>query len=176
MGDGAAPWVYYFSGFWGRRDFHILRAFRARTVILGVVDMAKSTTKKYRPTEREAFMNERMKGYFRERLLEWRSTLLRESDQTLQNLQASSTKQPDLGDRASLEAERSVELRTRDRERKLISKIDAALRRIQEGTFGFCDESGEPISLKRLIARPIATMSLEAQERHELMERTHRDG
>ncbi len=130
---------------------------------------------KYEPSERESFMNERMKTYFRQRLLDWRSTLLRESDQTLQNLQASSSKEPDMADRASLEAERSLELRTRDRERKLISKIDAALERIDEGTFGFCDESGEPISLKRLVARPIATMSLEAQERHELMERTHRD-
>lgn len=130
---------------------------------------------KYEPSERESFMNERMKTYFRQRLLKWRSTLLRESDQTLQNLQASSSKEPDLGDRASLEAERSLELRTRDRERKLITKIDAALERIDEGTFGFCHESGEPINLKRLVARPIATMSLEAQERHELMERTHRD-
>lgn len=137
--------------------------------------MVKVSSKTYEPSERETFMNDRMKAYFRQRLLEWRSTLLRESDQTLQNLQSSSSKEPDLADRASLEAERSLELRTRDRERKLISKIDAALERIEDGTYGFCDESGEPISLKRLIARPIATMSLEAQERHELMERTHRD-
>ena len=120
-------------------------------------------------------MNDRMKGYFRQRLLEWRAVLLRESDQTLQNLQSGSLKEPDLADRASVEADRALELRTRDRERKLISKIDAALNRIDEGTYGFCDETGEPIGLKRLIARPIATMTLEAQERHELMERTHRD-
>lgn len=142
---------------------------------VGVWNMATLAQEEYEPSEDESFMNDRMKGYFRKRLLEWRDVLLRESDQTLQNLQAGGLKEPDLADRASVEADRALELRTRDRERKLISKIDAALARIEDGTFGFCDETGEPIGLRRLIARPIATMTLEAQERHELMERTHRD-
>jgi DnaK suppressor protein len=113
--------------------------------------------------------------YFRQKLLRWRSELLEESNETLQHLQEESLAEPDIADRASLETDRSLELRTRDRERKLISKIDDALQRIEDGTYGFCEETNEPISLKRLEARPIATLSIEAQERHERMERTHRD-
>lgn len=129
----------------------------------------------YRPSEDEEFMNERQQEYFRRKLLQWREDLLRESEETLQHLQAESLNEADIADRASLETDRSLELRTRDRERKLISKIDAALQRIEDGTYGYCEETNEPISLKRLEARPIATLSLEAQERHERMERTHRE-
>jgi len=129
----------------------------------------------YRPTEDEEFMNERQQEYFRRKLLQWRAELLKESEETLQHLQAESLNEADIADRASLETDRSLELRTRDRERKLISKIDAALQRIEDGTYGYCEETNEPISLKRLEARPIATLSLEAQERHERMERTHRE-
>lgn len=129
----------------------------------------------YRPTEDEPFMNSRMQEYFRGRLLDWRTELVLESTETLQNLQESAVSEPDLADRASLETDRSLELRTRDRERKLVAKIDSALRRIDEGSYGFCEETMEPISLRRLEARPIATLSIEAQERHERMERTHRD-
>ncbi len=120
-------------------------------------------------------MNPRMREYFRQKLLRWKSELLRESDETLNHLQSESLAEPDLADRASLETDRSLELRTRDRERKLISKIDAALQRIEEGSYGYCEETAEPISIRRLEARPIATLSLEAQERHERLERTHRD-
>ena len=129
----------------------------------------------YRPSDEEEFMNPLQLEYFRQKLLRWRTELLQESNETLQHLQEESLSEPDIADRASLETDRALELRTRDRERKLISKIDDALRRIEEGTYGFCEETGEPISLKRLEARPIATLSLEAQERHERMERTHRD-
>ncbi len=129
----------------------------------------------YRPTEKEPFMSELQREYFRQKLLRWREDLLRESSQTLVHLQQESLAEPDIADRASLETDRSLELRTRDRERKLISKIDDALRRIEEGTYGYCEESAEPISLRRLEARPIATLSLEAQERHERLERTQRD-
>jgi DnaK suppressor protein len=129
----------------------------------------------YRPTEREPFMNEMQREYFRQKLLRWREDLVGVSSQTLANLQQESLSEPDIADRASLETDRSLELRTRDRERKLISKIDEALRRIEEGTYGYCEETAEPISLKRLEARPIATLSLEAQERHERLERTQRD-
>ncbi len=129
----------------------------------------------YRPSEREDFMNDRMTEYFRGKLLQWRSDLLQESSETLMHLQESSTAEPDLADRASLETDRSLELRTRDRERKLLAKIDAALARIEDGTYGYCEETMEPISIRRLEARPIATLSIEAQERHERMERTHRD-
>ena len=118
-----------------------------------------------RPSEQE---------YFRRKLQNWREELLKESEETLESLQEGGVQEPDLADRASTEMERSLELRTRDRARKLISKIDAAIRRIEEGTYGYCEETGEPISLKRLEARPIATLSIEAQERHERMERTHR--
>lgn len=129
----------------------------------------------YRPSEQEDFMNPLQLEYFRQKLLRWRAELLAESTETLQHLKEESLSEPDLTDRASLETERSIELRTRDRERKLISKIDAALLRIEDGSYGFCEETDEPISIRRLEARPIATLSLEAQERHERMERTHRD-
>jgi len=137
--------------------------------------MKESLLEGYRPSEDEPFMNTSMRTYFRHKLLAWRSEILRESNETIHHLQETSTHEPDLADRASLETDRSLELRTRDRQRKLISKIDAALERIEEGTYGYCEETAEPISLKRLEARPIATLSLEAQERHERMERTHRD-
>jgi DnaK suppressor protein len=130
---------------------------------------------RYRPSDGETFMNGRMTEYFRGKLLQWRTDLLQESSETLVHLQESSTAEPDLADRASLETDRSLELRTRDRERKLITKIDSALARIEEGTYGFCEETMEPIAIRRLEARPIATLSIEAQERHERMERTHRE-
>ncbi len=135
----------------------------------------KRQTKVYRPGEDEEFMNPRMTEYFRQKLLAWKEELLRESSETIQHLQEESLHEPDIADRASLETDRSLELRTRDRERKLISKIDAALKRIEDGSYGFCEETGEPISIRRLEARPIATLSIESQERHERMERTHRD-
>ena len=129
----------------------------------------------YKPDDDEEFMNPMMQEFFRQRLVEWKNELLRESGQTLMNMQSTSSQEADIADRASLESERSLELRTRDRERKLISKIDAALRRIETGDYGYCEDTGEPISVNRLIARPIATLSIEAQERHERMEKTHRD-
>jgi DnaK suppressor protein len=129
----------------------------------------------YRPTDDEPFMSPNMLEYFRQKLLRWRAELLAESTETLQHLKDESLLKPDLTDRAALETDRSIELRTRDRERKLIAKIDAALRRIEDGSYGYCEETDEPISIRRLEARPIATLSLEAQERHERMERTHRD-
>src|SRR6185312_2881896 len=129
----------------------------------------------YRPRDDEEFMNPLQLEYFRQKLLRWRAELLVESTETLQHLKGESLAEPDITDRASLETERALELRTRDRERKLISKIDAALLRIEDGSYGYCEETDEPISLRRLEARPIATLSLEAQERHERMERTHRD-
>jgi DnaK suppressor protein len=129
----------------------------------------------YRPSEDEEFMNPLQVEYFRQKLLRWRAELLSDSSGTLRNLKEESLLKPDLTDRASLETERAIELRTRDRERKLISKIDAALYRIDAGTYGFCEETDEPIGIRRLDARPIATLSIEAQERHERMERTHRD-
>jgi DnaK suppressor protein len=129
----------------------------------------------YRPTEDEEFMNPRQVEYFRQKLVRWRSELLADSAITLRSLQEESLLKPDLTDRASLETERSIELRTRDRERKLISKIDSALARLDSGTYGYCEETDEPIGIRRLEARPIATLSIEAQERHERMERTHRD-
>jgi len=129
----------------------------------------------YKPTAKEKFMNPQQQEYFRRKLLAWREDLLRESSETLESLQQENLAQPDLTDRASMETDRAIELRTRDRERKLISKIDDALQRIEDGEYGYCEETGEPISLKRLDARPIATLSLEAQERHERQERTRRD-
>ena len=132
-------------------------------------------TKPYRPSDKEPFMNERQREYFRAKLLSWREDILKEAKETLQHLQEENQNHPDLADRASSETDRAIELRARDRQRKLISKIDAALQRIDDGTYGYCEETGEPISLKRLEARPIATLSIEAQERHERMERTHRD-
>lgn len=129
----------------------------------------------YRPSEDEEFMNPLQTEYFRQKLLRWRAELLAESTGTLHHLKEESLAEPDLADRATLETDRSLELRTRDRERKLISKIDEALLRIEDGSYGFCEETDEPIGVKRLEARPIATLSLEAQERHERMERTHRE-
>ena len=129
----------------------------------------------YQPTDDEEFMNPMQREYFRQKLLEWRSQLLRETGETLLSLQNESLNEPDLADRATLETDRSLELRTRDRQRKLIGKIDSALRRIDDGTYGYCEETQNPISLRRLEARPIATLSIEAQEQHERMERTHRD-
>ncbi len=130
----------------------------------------------YRPSEDEPFMNERQREYFRRKLLAWKEDILRESRETLVVLQNDNENLPDLADRASSETDRSIELRARDRQRKLISKIDAALARIEDGSYGFCEETGEPISLKRLDARPIATFSIEAQERHERREKVYRDG
>jgi len=129
----------------------------------------------YRPSEDEPFMNERQLEYFRRKLLKWKDDILRESRETLTHLQSETENHPDLADRASSETDRALELRTRDRQRKLISKIDEALRRIEDGSYGYREETGEPIGLARLEARPIATLSLEAQERHERRERVHRD-
>jgi len=129
----------------------------------------------YRPAEDEPFMNERQLEYFRRKLLTWKQDLLDESRSTVEALQDGTRNIPDVADRASEETDRALELRTRDRQRKLIAKIDSALRRIEEGEYGYCEVTGDPISLKRLDARPIATMSLEAQERHERRERVHRD-
>ena len=129
----------------------------------------------YRPSEDEEFMNERQLEYFKQKLLNWKEDILRESRETLAHLQTETENHPDLADRATSETDRALELRTRDRQRKLISKIDEALRRIEDGSYGYCEETGEPISLKRLEARPIATLSLEAQERHERNERVFRD-
>jgi len=129
----------------------------------------------YRPSADEPFMNERQREYFRRKLTEWKQEIISESHETLIHMQEDQTQLPDLADRASSETDRALELRTRDRQRKLISKIDAALARIDDGTYGYCEETGEPISLKRLAARPIATLSIEAQERHERRERVYRD-
>jgi len=129
----------------------------------------------YRPSDKEPFMNERQRDYFRLKLLNWREDILKEAKETLQHLQDESQNHPDLADRASSETDRAIELRARDRQRKLIAKIDAALQRIEDGTYGYCEETGEPITLKRLEARPIATLSIEAQERHERRERVYRD-
>ena len=129
----------------------------------------------YTPAEDEPFMNDRHVEYFRRKLIAWKNDLLIESRETIEGLQDGTRNIPDMADRASEETDRALELRTRDRQRKLVSKIDAALRRIDEGEYGYCDVTGEPISLKRLNARPIATMSLEAQERHERREKVHRD-
>ena len=138
--------------------------------------MAKVTIEDgYRPSDDEPFMNERQREYFRRKLLNWKSEILREAQDTLSALQSENENHPDLADRASSETDRAIELRARDRQRKLTSKIDAALARLEEGYYGFCEETGEPISLKRLDARPIATLSLEAQERHERRERVYRD-
>jgi len=129
----------------------------------------------YRPAEDESFMNERQLAYFKRKLTNWKNELMADSKDTIEGLQDGSRNIPDVADRASEETDRALELRTRDRQRKLVAKIDAALRRIDEGEYGYCEETGEPISLKRLDARPIATMSLEAQERHERREKVHRD-
>jgi DnaK suppressor protein len=129
----------------------------------------------YVPSDDEEFMNERQREYFRKKLQDWKGSLLADSKDTLSHLQAETVSLPDVADRASAETDKNIELRARDRQRKLISKIDAALRRIEDGSYGYCDETGEPISLGRLMARPVATLSLEAQERHERSERIHRD-
>ena len=139
----------------------------------GVALLDKNKT--YRPSDKEPFMNERQREYFRHKLLTWKEEILKEAKETLAHLQAESENHPDLADRASSETDRAIELRARDRQRKLIAKIDAALARIQEGSYGFCEETGEPIGLKRLDARPIATLSLEAQERHERREKVFRE-
>jgi DnaK suppressor protein len=129
----------------------------------------------YRPSEDEPFMNERQLEYFKNKLLAWKEEILRESRETVSHLQKETENHADLADRASSETDRALELRTRDRQRKLISKIDQALRRVEDGSYGYCEETGEPIGLARLDARPTATMSVEAQERHERRERVHRD-
>ena len=129
----------------------------------------------YKPSEEEPFMNENQVEYFREKLLDWKKSILSESKDTIKGMKEETRNIPDVADRASEETDRALELRTRDRQRKLISKIDSALRRIDDGSYGYCDETGEPISLKRLDARPIATFSVEAQERHERRERDHKD-
>jgi len=139
--------------------------------------MSKSKVlKTYKPTQKEKFMNAQMKKYFQQKLLNWKKELLKESSETIYKLQESENlNKPDLADRASLETDKAMELKTRDRERKLIIKIDAALKRIEEGTYGYCKETSEPISVKRLDARPIATLSIEAQEMHERLEKIKRD-
>ena len=129
----------------------------------------------YKPSKKEEFMNASQREYFRQKLLEWRSNLLKESQETLESLQSENIAAPDMADRATNESDRALELRTRDRQRKLIGKIDEALQRIEDGSYGYCEETSEPISLQRLEARPIATLSVEAQERHERMERMRRD-
>ena len=131
--------------------------------------------KTYKPTDKEPFMNERQRDYFRQKLMSWRDEILKEAKETLQHLQDENQNHPDIADRASSETDRAIELRARDRQRKLIAKIDAALHRIDDGTYGYCEETGDPIALKRLEARPIATLSVEAQERHERRERIYRD-
>jgi DnaK suppressor protein len=137
--------------------------------------MGAEKVKLYRPTDKEPFMNERQRDYFRHKLLAWKEDILREAKETLQHLQDENQNHPDFADRASSETDRAIELRARDRQRKLISKIDDALTRIDDGTYGYCEETGEPIAIKRLEARPIATLSIEAQERHERRERVYRD-
>ena len=132
-------------------------------------------TKNYRPSDKEPFMNERQREYFRGKLLAWREDILKEAKETLQHLQEENQNHPDLADRASSETDRAIELRARDRQRKLIAKIDEALTRLDDGTYGYCEETGEPIAIRRLEARPIATLSVEAQERHERRERVYRD-
>jgi DnaK suppressor protein len=130
----------------------------------------------YRPTDKEPFMNERQQEYFRSKLLIWKNEILKEAKETLQHLQGENQNHPDPADRASSETDRAIELRARDRQRKLIVKIDAALARLDHGTYGCCEETGERITLRRLEARPIATLSIEAQERHERRERVYCDG
>ena len=137
--------------------------------------MSSATTLDYRPSEDEPFMNPRMREYFRKKLDNWKDEILRESRGTLDSLQEESTNHPDMADRASSESDRALELRTRDRQRKLIAKIDAAKKRIEDGTYGYCEETGDPIGVARLDARPIATLSLEAQEVHERREKVYRD-
>tara|TARA_R110002096_G_scaffold120749_4_gene261575 strand:+ start:13379 stop:13801 length:423 start_codon:yes stop_codon:yes gene_type:complete len=135
----------------------------------------KMLDSEYRPTDDEEFMNDRQVEYFRKKLQDWKASILSDGRDTIEGMQEGTRNIPDVADRASEETDRALELRTRDRERKLVSKIDSALRRIEDGTYGWCDATGEPISLKRLEARPTANLSLEAQERHERKEKVHRD-
>ena len=137
--------------------------------------MSAKLSKSYQPAESEKYMNAKQLEYFRQKLLQWREELLAESRETINNLKEENWREPDLSDRASLETEAGVELRTRNRYLKLVGKIDAAIKRIDDGSYGFCEETGEPIGLKRLEARPIATMTIEAQERHEKMEKQYID-
>jgi len=137
--------------------------------------MAVELENSYKPSVDEPFMNERQREYFKRKLLAWKEEILQESRETLATLQSDNENSPDIADRASSEADRSIELRSRDRQRKLISKIEAALSRIEDGVYGYCEETGEPISLKRLDARPIASLSIEAQERHERREKVYRN-
>jgi DnaK suppressor protein len=137
--------------------------------------LARTKTKTYLPSDKEPFMNERQRDYFRMKLLAWREDILKEAKETLLHLQEENQNHPDIADRASSETDRAIELRARDRQRKLIAKIDEALGRIDDGTYGYCEETGESISIRRLEARPIATLSVEAQERHEQRERVYRD-
>jgi len=137
--------------------------------------MPMDKVKPYRPTDKEPFMNDRQRDYFRQKLLAWKEDILKEAKETLQHLQDENQNHPVFADRASSETDRAIELRARDRQRKLIAKIDDALARIEDGTYGYCEETGDPISIKRLEARPIATLSIEAQERHERRERVYRD-
>lgn len=143
--------------------------------VTDTVAVAANDVDGYRPSADEPFMNARQQAYFRQKLYDWKEAILRESLGTLSQLQVDSLREPDLNDRASSETDWSIELRTRDRQRKLVSKIDAALRRLDEGEYGYCEVTGEPISLQRLEARPIATMTVEAQERHERHEKVSRD-
>ena len=168
---------YHLLGPWAAAITPALKArncLKSRVCVEGVC-MGTQVPADYRPSDNEPFMNERQREYFRRKLNMWKDEILKESRETIQNLQAETVPHADLADRASTEAERQLELRTRDRQRKLIAKIDAALRRIDDGSYGFCEETGEPISLKRLDARPIATLSIEAQERHERREKVYRD-
>lgn len=137
--------------------------------------MSSPTGLDYKPTDDEAFMNPRMQAYFRRKLVEWRDEILREARGTLEHLQTENSNHPDIADRASSETDRSIELRARDRQRKLINKIDQALKRLEDGSYGYCEETGDPISIQRLDARPVATMSVEAQERHERREKVYRE-
>jgi DnaK suppressor protein len=142
---------------------------------LRIREMAVDLEETYKPSEDEPFMCDRQREYFRRKLLAWKEDILHESRETLAALQNENENHPDLADRASSETDRAIELRARDRQRKLIAKIDAALTRLEDGSYGYCEETGEPISLKRLDARPIATLSIEAQERHERREKVYRD-
>jgi DnaK suppressor protein len=159
----------------GEAPLYKPREIRGFFLYLGRTMATIEKLKNYRPTDKEPFMNERQREYFRQKLLAWKEEILREAKATLLQLQDENQNHPDLADRASSETDRAIELRARDRQRKLIAKIDAALERIEDGSYGYCEETGEPISLKRLEARPIATLSVEAQERHEKRERVYRD-
>lgn len=150
-------------------------AYAAISSEVALMKVEQPMVQEYRPAEDEPFMNDRQVEYFRNKLTEWKNQILELSKETIQDMQADARNIPDVADRASEETDRALELRTRDRQRKVVAKIDAALRRIDEGSYGYCEVTGEPISLRRLDARPIATLSLEAQERHERREKVHRD-